>query len=312
MLPNGSRFGHLTNYTRQPLDSIWLSEIKEGPIWNTITFKGTTETAYEANDAFIFELRVFQTTKRIDFAYALKKKPILSPESFYIAFPFELEKAKIHFEVAGGSIEAGVDQIPGSANDWNTVQNYINIKNDKEQMIFVSHEAPIMQFGNINTGRFEYNAVPESTHLYSWPMNNYWTTNFNADQRGMYTWTYNFTSVLSTNNEKATRFSWGTRVPFLARVIPGGKKDSSKIDERSLISNIPDQVLLINATPLENENAVLFQFREIANNNVSFIPETILGAKARWSHVNVIGEEIEQVEKLEIESLESKFYKLSW
>ena len=169
-----------------------------------------------------------------------------------------------------------------------------------------------MQFGNINTGRFEYNAVPESTHLYSWPMNNYWTTNFNADQRGMYTWTYNFTSVLSTNNEKATRFSWGARVPFLARVIPGGKKDASKIDERSLISNIPDQVLLINVTPLENENAVLFQFREIANNDVSFLPKTILGDKASWSHVNVIGEEIEQVEKLEIKSLESKFYKLSW
>ena len=125
------------------------------------------------------------------------------------------------------------------------------LKNDKEQLIFVSHEAPIMQFGNINTGRFKYNAVPESTHLYSWPMNNYWVTNFNADQRGMYTWTYNFTSTSSSDNEKATRFSWSARVPFLARVIPGGKKDPSKLDERSIISNIPGNVLLINATPLE-------------------------------------------------------------
>ena len=57
---------------------------------------------------------------------------------------------------------------------------------------------------------------------------------------------------------------------------------------------------------------MLFQFRETANKNVSFLPKTILGAKGSWSHVNVIGEEIEQVEKLEIESLESKFYKLSW
>ena len=170
MLPNGSRFGHLTQYSRQPLDSVWLSEIVEGSIWHTIRFKGITETAYEANDAYSFELRVFNKAKRIDFAFALRKKPILEPESFYIAFPFELEGGKIHAEVAGGVMEAGVDQIPGSANDWNTIQNFVKVTSEDEQLVLVSHEAPIMQFGNINTGRFEYGAVPDHNHIYSWPM----------------------------------------------------------------------------------------------------------------------------------------------
>lgn len=312
VLPNGSKFGHLTGFTRQPLDSVWLSEIKEGPIWNTIKFKGITETAYESDDAFTFEVRVFKTTKRIDFAYALKKKPILSPESFYIAFPLQLHNGKIHLEVAGGTMEAGVDQIPGSANDWNTIQNFVTVKNEFEQLVLVSHEAPIMQFGNINTGRFEYEAVPESNHLYSWPMNNYWTTNFNADQRGMYTWHYNFTSIGSNSNLEATKFSWGTRVPFLARVIPSGKKDAAKSNEKSIISGIPEHVLLINATPLENENAVLFQLREVANKKASFLPETLFGKQAKWFETNVVGEELKSVKNIQMEGLESKFFKLKW
>lgn len=312
MLLNGSRFGHLTDFSRKPLDSVWLSEIKEGAIWNTIKFKGKTSTAYDLTDAYTFEIRLFNVAKQIDFAYQLKKKPILKPESFYIAFPFELDEGKIHLEIAGGTIEAGVDQIPGSANDWNTIQNFVSVKNKKEQLILVSHEAPMMQLGNINTGRFEYNAVPESNHLFSWPMNNYWTTNFNADQRGMYTWTYNFTSIVTNDNKDATKFSWGNRVPFLARVLPKGKKEAGKKNELSILKGIPDNVLLINATPLENENAVLFHFREVSNKNTNFSPQSIKGTKAQWIEINVLGVENKKVNVLKIDALESKFFKLSW
>ena len=312
MLPNGSRYGPLTDYEREPLDSVWLSEIRAGEIWNTISFKGTTNTAYEGDDAFSFDVRVFNTTKRIDFGYQIKKKPIVDPESFYIAFPFEMKGGKIHLEVAGGTMEAGVDQIPGSANDWNTIQNFVRIKNDKQQIVLVSPEAPLMQFGNINTGRFTYLAKPESNHLFSWPMNNYWTTNFNADQRGMYTWSYSFTSLDNNSNKEATKFSWGNRVPFLARVIPEGKIDPDKPNEISVLSGIPDNVLLINATPLENERALIFQFREIGNVNSTFLPESTLPETLNWTEVNVLGEEIKKVNSLNINALESRFYKLSW
>ena len=53
-----------------------------------------------------------------------------------------------------------------------------------------SPEIPLMQFGAINTGRYKAGAVPQSTNMYSWPMNNYWVTNFNADQMGELQWSY--------------------------------------------------------------------------------------------------------------------------
>lgn len=309
---NGESYGPLNNYTRQTLDSVWLSEIREGEIWNTIRFKGKTETAYNHSDAFSFEIRLFKTTKRIDFAFELKKKPILEPESFYISFPFMLDEGKIHFEVSGGRIEAGIDQVPGSANDWNTVQNFVQIKNDSEQIVLVSPEAPIMQFGAINTGRFEYRGLPQSNSLFSWPMNNYWTTNFNADQRGMYTWTYQLTSLDKNSDKEATKFGWGSRVPFLARVIPASPIEKRATTTLSLLSKMPDNVLLINAQPMENENAILLHLREIDGKDSSFFQDSISDKITKWFVANVLGEELKEVSKIEINALESKFYKLTW
>jgi len=309
---NGESYGPLTNYTRQSLDSVWLSEIKEGEIWNTIKFRGKTETAYDHNDAFLFEIRLFKTTKRIDFAYELKKKPITDPESFYISFPFELDKGKIHFEISGGAMEAGVDQVPGSANDWNTVQNFIQIKNNDEQIVLVSPEAPIMQFGAINTGRFEYKGVPQSNNLFSWPMNNYWTTNFNADQRGMYTWTYQLTSMDKNSDKEAAKFGWGSRVPFLSRVIPGSPIEKKAINSLSVLSNIPDNVLLINARPLEKERGILIHLRELTGKRSSFLPKILSNKSVEYYEANVVGEKLKKVSNIELEGLESKFYHITW
>ena len=135
---------------------------------------------------------------------------------------------------------------------------------------------------------------------------------FNADQRGMYTWTYNFTSTSDNSNVAATHFSWGTRVPLLSSCfLPKGSKDQSKSDEISLVSDIPEHVLLVNVHPIETENALLFHFREMDDKKASFVPKTIKG-KVHWFETDVLGRQTKQVKKLDLEGLESKFYKLKW
>ncbi len=75
---------------------------------------------------------------------------LVAQHSVYIAFPFEIEDGKIHLDVPGGSIEAGVDQIPGSSNDWYTVQNFATARNAESQVVMGSQEIPLMQFGAIS------------------------------------------------------------------------------------------------------------------------------------------------------------------
>ncbi len=109
---------------------------------------------------FMFEIRLFNTDKRLDLACSIVKKDIVSPESFYIAFPFMVKDGKHFTEVQGGVIEAGKDQIKGSSNDWYTVQDFTSVKNDVSQIIIGCPEMPLMQLGAINTGRYIAGALP--------------------------------------------------------------------------------------------------------------------------------------------------------
>jgi hypothetical protein len=252
----------LDNYTREGLEKVWFDGFEEGEVWNTVKFRGNTRAANRDN-TFEFEIRLFNTTKRIDLAYAIEKKLVTDPEGIYIAFPFALENGQLAFDVQGGEVRAGIDQIKGSANDWNTVQNYARLSNNSSQIMLSSEEIPLMQFGGINTGRFKAGATPETTHMYGWPMNNYWVTNFNADQHGGHDWVYTISSQAGNAMQDAVRYGWGNRTPFLSRILPGGGKGEATWED-SFITGWPENLLLISATPSQDGKTLLLHVREIA------------------------------------------------
>lgn len=296
----------LDDYKRSPLDTVWFDSVTKGPVFNSIKFYGESETAI-APRGYSFEIRLYNTEKRIEFVCSVIKKSITSPESFYIAFPFSLENGKHFTEVQGGIIETGKDQIRGSSNDWYTVQNFTTVRNQDAQLVIGCGEMPLMQFGAINTGRYKAGAMPEGTNLFSWPMNNYWVTNFNADQRGGHTWSYYFTSSVDVSNSFATRFGWGSRVPFPARILPGeGTGDNKK--EGSFIEGWPANVILISATPTANGNDILIHLRETDGKSTGLeLVNGLAGGKFNIREADPAGREINNRENL-IGPYESKFF----
>jgi hypothetical protein len=214
-------------------------------------------------DNLTVEYRIYSVCKKIEIIYRLRKKAVTDPEAVYVAFPFEVAQGKIHLDVPGGVIEAGKDQIPGSSNDWYTVQNFAAALNGNEQIVLCSPEIPLMQFGAINTGRYRAGALPQSTNIYSWPMNNYWITNFNADQMGELRWSYLINSAADPATAYSTRFAWENRIPMLTRVLPAGGTSDKPLPPASLLELSPRNLLLITMKPVAGENAALLQLREI-------------------------------------------------
>jgi alpha-mannosidase len=299
----------LVDYKRIGLDTIWYDGFEEGPVWNTIRFKGEQQTFFSPN-GFEVEIRLFHTAKRIDLTYEIVKKPIIAPEGIYLAFPFQLEGGKVYCEVPGGLMEAGVDQLPGSSNDWNTIQNFASVKNEAAQIVFGSHEVPLVQFGGINTGRFLAGATPQSAHIFSWPMNNYWTTNFNADQRGGHEWSYYITSSADASNRFATQFGWGARVPMPARVLPPGTK-KDEIYTGSFLQGIPDNVLLVSARPDEDGESIILHLRELDGRPARLNISGPDGKALSLIRVNVVGKPVrESGDPDAIGPLESGFFKV--
>lgn len=262
--------------------------------------------------------------KKIEFRYSMKKLAVTDPEGVYVSFPFNMKKDnKLFFEVAGAAVEAGRDQINGSATDWQGIQNYISLADDSCGLVFVSPEAPIVQLGDINTGKFQPIVQKPGPVIYSWVLNNYWTTNFLASQEGELKWTYQITSAPAISNDEAARFAWGSRVPMLSRVLPSSGHENTKAEVAGFMGGIPKNLLLINAQPSAVPAGIVYQLRETAGRPLSFNPlmllkEPIPGISAehknpRASLVNVLGEEIKPLTgNVNVSAFETIFIKLSW
>ncbi|MCB0547964.1 MAG: hypothetical protein KDD19_10290 [Phaeodactylibacter sp.] len=292
---------------RHYLRGLEITGAQEGPIWSSLYLKGSIPGA--DSRGLNLEIRLYHTEKRLELHYGMHKLAVTAPEAVYVAFPFGLPGGKLGFEAQGGIVYPGENQLEGTASDWNTIQNFAFARNEEAQIVLGSSDVPLVQFGAINTGRFYYLHQPETTHLYSWVLNNYWTTNFKASQEGELKWSYYLTSSDGHSNALATRFGWGSRVPLLTRVFPAGEKEAAAT-ARSWMEVSAPNVLLVAARPGEGGNGVLLQFRETEGKEAALKVEELLKNNIfrAASEVNLFGEEIQKLDKeLKIGALETRF-----
>lgn len=297
----------LDEFTRESWKEIKVGNVQQGAVWNSITLTGHVPGCADAR-GISCEVRLFNHEKKVEFYYTMKKLAVTDPEGVYVAFPFGLEAGKLYYEVAGGTAEAWRDQIPGSASDWQGIQNFVAIRNKEAQIVFVSPEIPLVHLGDINLGRFNPLSEPSDTHpaslgIFSWVLNNYWTTNFLASQEGELKWSYQITSASDGSNLFATRFGWENRIPMLTRIFPAGAGDTSLIP-RSFTANNMSHLLLVCATPADDNKSITMQFREVNGKADSVIVESVLLSSISLTmatqaisvnEVNVIGETIQPV-----------------
>jgi hypothetical protein len=261
---------------------------------------------------------LYKTEKKIEFSYSLKKLSLTDPEGGYVAFPFQLDNGHLVFEVQGGTVRPGKDQLEGSASDWNGIQNFVALKNDNSQMVLVSPEIPVVQLGALNLGKFSRIANPETNSIFSWVFNNYWTTNFRAYQEGELKWSYELTSSEDTSNVFSTAFGWNERIPMPARVFSANGKDILSYGKSFF--ELPNHLLLIDAKPSSDKTGIILQIREIAGGHSFITRDDVLsswsglqnstGAKSAFE-VNVLEDKISEVTKrIEFRPFETKFIKL--
>lgn len=290
-------------HERSPLRQVHVQRGEDLPLWQSLVVTGASD-ACEGETGVRCEIRLYKREKQLELAFKIRKKAITDPEGIYIAFPFACPDGKMVFDVQGGLLRPGENQLPGSTSDWNTVQNYAAVKSDKMQIVLSSDEIPLMQFGGINTGRYQYNAKPAKPYMFSWVLNNYWSTNFCASQDGDLSWKYVLTSTSEISNGFATRFGWGTRIPLVALVLPPATEKPGK----EFSFSIGGQVLLISAKPSRDGLGIILHLREIEGKPAIL---TISNPRIkRISKVNVLEEEIIQMKDVQLQPFATGFYKL--
>jgi alpha-mannosidase len=298
---------------RKQLSRIKVERIHKGNIFTSIFLHGEMPVCADERGVNI-ELRLYHYEKKIELLYRMFKLAVYRPEGIYVAFPFALENGELAFEAQGGVVYPGQNQLGGSASDWNTIQNFAAVKGAEAQILFVSDEIPLVQFGAINTGRYYYRLDPQTNHIYSWVLNNYWVTNFKASQAGELRWRYCISSTADPSDRFATQFGRNERVPLLSRIMlpTHGETETSLLD-RSLIDLQAPNLLLVNLSPSLDGEGIVLHLRELEGEAAKVDIKQLLqdtGA-TQAAEASVLEEDLTELEEeLDFEPYETKFVKL--
>lgn len=299
-------------FKRTTLRDIQIQPGANGPIWKSVFIHGKSDGCAEKN-GLVYEIRLYETDKRIELHYAIRKNPVTDPEAVYVVFPFGVSDAKVVYEAQGGVVQPGQDQIPRSSSDWQTVQNFISIRNRDGQLILAPDRAPLVQFGQINLGKWQESVKIERPHVYSWVMNNYWFTNFRASQEGEFKWDYALTTTGDAGDVAASRFGWGSRVPLLGRALPPmkGAKSEKVPYAQSILPGASENILLVDARPVRSEKGIILHLREIGGKDSIFDLSKEKMRFNRMFEVNALEENLgKNTLRLSFKPYEVKFVKL--
>ncbi|RDY61572.1 glycoside hydrolase family 38 C-terminal domain-containing protein [Flagellimonas nanhaiensis] len=293
------------------LSDLKVTGSKNGSIWKSLFLNGQIPKCAD-EEGLDIELRLYHQTKKMELLYRMKKLENTNAEGVFIAFPFTSQnEGKLLFEVQGGVVEPGVNQLEGTASDWNTVQNFATVKSNDSQIVFCTGDVPLVHFGGINTGRYYYKRPLPNSHIFSWVLNNYWVTNFKASQKGELKWKYQITSSEDNSSSFATRFGIENRVPMIARAYSAGTEKGSKQSAESIIDlNSPKNLLLVNSRPFEDGKGILLQVRETEGKSAVLDLAKVLNNPNITSakEVNSLGEEIQELQgSVKMEHFETKF-----
>ena len=230
-------------YRRSGLRDLHVVRVSEGDVYKSIYLEGKAEGC-EEDFGVRFEIRMYKQAKLLSFSYSLKRIGETDPSALYVAMPFSLKGGSVVFDVPGGQVTPVSGQLPRSSFAWNTVQNYVSVRNDDAQILVSCPKVPLYLLGGLMDRPYETPAADRSTHVYSWVMNNYWTTNFKAAQDGEFCWDYYLTSLKGHSNADAAAFGQAHRVPLIARVVPAARADNGNALSGSLLSTGRHNLLL--------------------------------------------------------------------
>jgi len=136
------------------------------------------------------EVRVVDGLGRVELTNVVDKEAIRTKEGVHFAFPFRVPDGVMRMDLPWAVARPEADQIPGSCKNWFTVQRWIDTSNDRYGVTWTTVDAPLVEVGTITAETPWIKTLEPTQTLYSYVMNNYWFTNYKADQEGPTTFRY--------------------------------------------------------------------------------------------------------------------------
>ena len=224
----------------QPVSNVRVRVKEQGSLVVSLLVEGGAPGA----KSYSTEIRLVEGIDRLDLITNIDKLPVREKEGVHIAFPFSVPGGQLRYDVADSIVRPETDQLTGACKNFFSVQSWVDISNSNYGLTWASVNAPMIEIGAITAELPWMKSIQPSTSIYSYVMNNYWHTNYKADQQGPVTFTYSILPHAGFNPADAARFGRERRQPLISALA-----DASTSPHQSLLPLSSANVLVSSIKP---------------------------------------------------------------
>jgi hypothetical protein len=249
---------------------------KHGPVARSLVVRSAPKMCAWLEQRIV----LYDDIKRIDLVNVMDKQETFDPEAVYFAFPFKVAEGQapsgtsrpgVRFEIADADMVPGTEQLPGTTLDWHTVQHWVEFSGKDARILWSPVETPLVEFGDINTGKWQKTLDLTNAWIFSYAMNNYWMTNFKASQEGRVEFRYFLTSLppgasgvaVDPDRVAPSRFGWEVHTPLVPVWLPGKNKGRFTTPAESFLF-LDQPGIIVQALWLDPDGSPVARLREIA------------------------------------------------
>ncbi len=236
--------------------------LDQGPLVATLR----VESDAPGCQMLVREIRVIDGLNCVEVTNIVDKKAILledllkaepQKEGFHFGFAFHVPDGVLHVDMPWAVVRPESDQLSGSCKNWLSAQRWVDISNKDFGVTWATVDAPLIEVGTMSpqpTDPFAKDTwrktIEPTQTLYSYVMNNYWTTNYRHDQEGLVTFRYAIAPHKDFDTGAATRFGIGRSQPLI--VVP---VDGSMPAHRPFVEVASQGAVVTSLKPITNEDA---------------------------------------------------------
>lgn len=248
-----------TKFKRYIAQDQKILKVARGEVYTEILTQGNTYMCPVIKSHILLN----NTEKQVLVKNYLEKHETLDVEAVYYAFPFGLRQPRFLINCHAGYYQPEEGQLPGSSKDWQCVQKYVDISNSEIDIMWSPLQAPLVQLGDINTGKWLDKLQLDKAHIYSFALNNHWWTNSPASQGGRFWFDYSITSRPAPFDPGAAYdFGWAFNTPMETRFIQEYRPEG--VAEFSFMKKLPDNIKLLGFKKAEQQDDFIVRLVEVA------------------------------------------------
>jgi len=249
----------------QPNGPAAIEILERGPLVATLRI----ESPAPGCRRLLRQVRLIAGLDHVEISNVVDKQQVRTPESVHFGFALNVPQGTMRMDTPLAVVRPEEDQLPGACKNYFTVSRWVDVSNDQYGATWATIDAPLVEVGAIRVdvprpfgldGWVEH--LEPSQTFFSYVMNNYWETNYKADQEGPTPFRY----ALQPRDDgysavAAARFGIERNQPLIAVAAP--ESAPSRIASRLQLDS--NQVIVTALRPSRDGRALIVRLFNVTD-----------------------------------------------